>query len=197
MGLDRTYVRVPGDPRLPKDRHDAWLTGLKAGASIATNGALVGLTVNGQHPGSRIELTGKDLEVRFEGFLRSTFEVNHLEVVLNGKVIESFDKADGQTSANISGRVRIEESGWLLLRAWSDDPHPLVLDVYPYAPTSPVYITVNGKPPRSEEDADYFLTWIGNLRAAVNSHKDFNSDQERDEIIQHLDQAGAYYERCR
>ena len=197
VGLDRTYVRVPGDPRLPIDRRDAWLTGLKAGASLATNGPLIGLAVNGQYPGSRIALTGKDLEVRFEGFLRSAFNVDHLEVVFNGKVIESFDKADGQTSANISGSVKIEESGWLLLRAWNDKPHPMVLDVYPYATTSPVYITVNGKPPQSTEDAEYFLTWVGNLRTTVNAHEDFNSGQERDEIVQHLDQAEAYYERCR
>ena len=121
---DRDFrPRVPGDPRLPTDRRDAWLNGLKAGASIATNGPLVGLAVNGQYPGSRIALAGEDLEVRFEGFLRSTFDVAHLEIVLNGKVIESFDKADGQTSASISGSIAIEESGWLLLRAWSDKPH--------------------------------------------------------------------------
>jgi hypothetical protein len=144
VGLNRTYVRVPGDPRLPTDRRDAWLNGLKAGASIATNGPLVGLAVNGQYPGSRIALAGEDLEVRFEGFLRSTFDVAHLEIVLNGKVIESFDKADGQTSANISGSI--------------------------------------AKPPQSTEDAEYFLSWVGNLRTAVNSHEDFNSDHEREEI---------------
>ena len=197
VGLDRSYVRVPGDPRLPVDRRDAWLAGLKAGTSIATNGPLVGLAVNGQHPGSKIELSDKDLEVRFEGFLRSAINVDHLEIILNGMVVESFDMSDGRNSANISGTVRIEESGWLLLRAWNDTAHPMVLDVYPYATTSPVYITVEGRPPRSTEDAEYFLTWIGNLRTAVNSHEDFNSDQERNEIIQHLDQATAYYESCR
>src|SRR5260370_26162688 len=40
-----------------------------------------------------------------------------------------------------------------------------------YAHTSPVYVTVAGKPAGSAEDARYFLTWIDRL---------WNTVQERD-----------------
>lgn len=164
---------------------------------MASNGPLVGLTVNNEYPGSEIALASRDEEVSFVGTLRSAIPVDHLELVLNGDVIETFELAAGQSSADVSGRVVIKESGWLLLRAWSDEAHPMLLDIYPYATTSPVYVTVNGKRPKSTEDAEYFLTWIGNIRDAVGSRTDFNNEDELATILSHLDQAEAHYQSCR
>jgi hypothetical protein len=197
VGLDRTYVRAPRASDEPAARRDAWLAGLKAGASIASNGPLLGLTVNGEHPGGEIALSRKDRELQFQGFLRSAVKVDHLELVHNGKVVRSFDLSDAQDSADISGSITVEESGWLLLRAWNDNPHPMVLDIYPYATTSPVYVTVDGKAPQSPDDADYFQKWIENIRADVSARQDFNSEQERSEILRHLEQADAHYASCR
>ena len=197
VGLNRTYVRVAGKADTAAERQDEWLAGLKGGATMATNGALLGLTVNGEHPGGEVALSGKNEEVRFSGMLRSALPVDHLELVFNGDVIETFALEDGQSSADISGKVSVKESGWLLLRAWNDEAHPMLLDIYPYATTSPVYVTVDGKSPKSTEDADYFLAWIRNIRAAVSSRTDFNNEEELTVILSHLDQAQAHYERCR
>ena len=73
----------------------------------------------------------------------------------------------------------------------------MLLDIYPYATTSPIYVTVKGKAPKSAEAADYFLAWIDNIRSAVTSRTDFNSDHERRIVLSHLDEAEAYYQRCR
>ena len=40
----------------PLGREKAWLAGLKAGHSFATNGPLIGFTVDGKLPGSEIDL---------------------------------------------------------------------------------------------------------------------------------------------
>ena len=197
VGLNRTYVRITGDAETPEERRDLWIEGLKNGASMASNGPLVGLTVNGLHPGSEIDLSGRDEEVNFSGMLRSAVPVHHLELVFNGDVIETFDLGDGQSSLDIAGSLPIRESGWLLLRAWSDEAHPMLLDIYPYATTSPIYVTVNSKPPKSGEDAEYFLAWIENIRAAVSARTDFNNDDELKKILSHLDQADAHYQDCR
>lgn len=197
VGLNRTYVRISSEQDTEAERRDAWITALKAGASLATNGPLLALKVDGQHPGGEINLPDNKQSVSYSGFLRSAVPVDHLELVQNGEVIETFELNDERTAADISGQVTVEASGWLLLRAWSDGADAKIFDVYPYASTSPVYLTVRGKPPKSEEDAAYFLTWIDNLRDAVNSRQDFNSAAELLTINTHLDKAREHYEVCR
>ena len=197
VGLNRTYARVAGDVDTAAERRDAWISALKAGTSIATNGPLLALKVDNQLPGGELHLPDKKQTVSYSGFLRSAVPVDHLELVQNGEVVETFELADGRTSADVSGTLTVEESGWLLLRAWNDSAHPMIFDVYPYATTSPVYLTVKGKAPRSKDDADYFLTWIDNIRNAISSRQDFNSALELQTISTNLDQAQAYYEACR
>jgi len=43
-----------------------------------------------------------------------------------------------------------------VLRASSDKAEYPVLDKYAYATTSPIYVTIGGKAPRSPEDANIF-----------------------------------------
>jgi len=42
------------------------------------------------------------------------------------------------------GDLEVDSAGWLLLRAWNDGADPGVLDLYPYATTSPVYLDLPG-----------------------------------------------------
>jgi hypothetical protein len=197
VGLNRTFVRVTADATTASERRDSWIAGLTAGVSMASNGPLVALTVNGEHPGGEIALSGSDREVSFSGMLRSALPVDHLELVLNGAVIETFDTGPDKRTTDVSGSVTLEESGWLLLRAWSDDANPLLLDIYPYATTSPIYVSVDGKSPTSADDAEYFLSWLDNIRSAVTSRTDFNNDAERKTILSHLDAAEVFYQNCR
>lgn len=197
VGINRTYVQVPDASPDPALRQDQWLDGLKAGRTMATNGPLLHFTVNGQAPGSTIELNGAGRELQLSGFLRSAVPVDHVELIFNGKVIRTFESEDSRTSADLAGSVQVNESGWMLLRAWNDDAHPLIFDLYPYATTSPVFISVDNAPPRATGDADYFLAWIGRIRESVTSHSDFNDGSERVAILTHLDLAEQRYGSCR
>jgi len=85
----------------------------------------------------------------------------------------------------------------LLLRAWNDGSHPLVFDLYPYATTTPVYVTVDGELPRSTEDADYFIAWIERIRESAADHPDYNTDTERDAVLANLDRATRVFEERR
>ena len=100
---------------------------------------------------------------------------------------------DGAMSAEIENSIHIEESGWLLLRASSKEPHPEIFDMYPYATTSPVYINVKDRPLKSQKDAEYFLAWIARVRESAASHAGYNSDSERETVLQHIDDAAAIY----
>ena len=196
VGMNRTYVDA-GERRLaPAARSAAWLAALERGRSIATNAPLLGLQIAGHGPGAEIRLAAGSHELEFSGFMRSIVPIDHLELVHNGEVIERFELTDPR-AADVSGRVRVDGSGWLLLRAWNEAAHPLVFDLYPYGTTSPVYVTVGGAAPRSTRDADYFVAWIERVREAAEAHPDYNTAAERAAVLEHLDRARRVFEERR
>ncbi|HEX5764041.1 MAG TPA: CehA/McbA family metallohydrolase, partial [Woeseiaceae bacterium] len=197
VGMNRTYVEMPHENLEPAARRDAWLSGLKNGQSLATNGPLLGLTVNGEGPGGDVALGAGDNELTYSGFLRSMVPVDHLELVYNGKVVKAFDLRGEQKSADLSGSLQVDESGWLLVRAWNEGSHPSVFDLYPYATTTPVYVSIDGRAPRSAEDAGYFIAWIERIRESAAEHPGYNSDKERALVLAHLDRAQQVFENRR
>jgi hypothetical protein len=70
-----------------------------------------------------------------------------------------------------------------------------VLDLYPYATTGAIYVKVDNKEVRSAEDASYFLTWIDKVQAAAEKHPDYNSDWERQHVLQLIKDARAVFEK--
>lgn len=189
VGMNRVYVH--SDRPL---EHRRWLSGLKAGRSFATNGPLLEMTVEGIGLGGEVRLpAGRDVAVSIR--LRSNVPVDRLELVQNGRVVHQIPLAADRRSATTTVQVPVDRSGWLLLRARGDKPAYPTLDVYPYATTSPVYLTVGGRPTRSAGDARFFMSWIDRMRASVETHRDWNTDAERQETLDMLAQARAEYER--
>jgi TolB protein len=189
VGMNRVYVRS-GRPL----EHRRWLSALKAGRSFATNGPLVEMTVESTGLGGELRLSaGRDVAVSVR--LRSNVPVDHLELVQNGRVVQEIPIAPDRRSATATVKVPVTRSGWLLLRARGEKSAYPTLDVYPYATTSPVYLTVGGRPTRSPEDARYFISWIDRMRASVERHQDWNTAAERQETLDLLAQARAEYER--
>ena len=128
---------------------------------------------------------------------RSAVPVDHLELIVNGEVARSFEIGGRGRSADISGTVTVAGSGWLLLRAWNEESHPLIFDLYPYATTSPVYVKLDGRAATSPEDAGYYLAWLARIREAVEAHQDFNDETERNRILANLDAARQRFMECR
>jgi TolB protein len=127
--------------------------------------------------------------------LRSNVPVDHLELVMNGRVVEEIPLEANRRSATATVRVPVDRSGWILLRARADSAAYPTLDIFPYATTSPIYLTVAGRPARSPEDARYFMAWIDRMRAAVEAHGEWNGDGERRETLEMLSRARAEYAR--
>jgi TolB protein len=195
-GVNRTYVRVAGDAKNPAQRRDEWLNALASGHSIATNGPLLGFDVERRGPGEEISLVAGRHELAYRGFMRSTVPVDHVEVVHNGRVIDTIDVSENRRSVDFSGQAVVDGPGWLLLRAWNDASHPLIFDRYPYATTTPVWISVDGQGPRSKSDAEYFIAWIERLRQAAADHPDYNNEAEISKILPRLDAAAARFQAC-
>jgi hypothetical protein len=189
VGMNRVYVRT-GEPFTRARLLDS----LRAGRSFATNGPLLELTVNGRRVGDEVRLPAAGGTVQARVRLRSNVPLDHLELVVNGEPRE-VPLGETRRSVDTTVRVPVTRSGWILLRARTDRAVYPVLDLYPYATTSPLYITLGNRPVRSREDAAYFVAWIDRLRAAADSNKDWNSETEKRSVLDILAQARAEYER--
>ena len=191
VGFNRVYTWVPAWPL----NLEMWTDGFKRGRTFATNGPLINFTLNGEMVGSELKLEKPQQEVAFTARLRSIVPVDHLEVVCNGKVEKDLKLEGARDSADAKGTIPIAESGWCVLRAWSDKAVYPVLDNYAYATTSPVYVTVAGAQPRSPEDAKYFAAWIGRTMEITGAYPDWNSAQEKELVMKRLADAKAIYEK--
>lgn len=188
VGQNRVYVESADDTGDPSARTAAWLQGLKRGHSVATNGPLVYLTINGSGPGSEIFLAQAG-KVHLQGFMRSNTAVDNLEILRNGQVTQRIELKGDAMSADFELDLDVAESGWVLVRAWNKQASPDVLDVYPYATTNPVFVTLAGKPMVSPTDADYFIAWIDRILQAAETHPGYNSDAERVALVSDIKQA--------
>jgi len=200
VGLARVYVDTGAELDFASadatERTAAWLEGLRQGRTMATNGPLLDFELAGQGPGSEIRLqAGQSLD--YSGFMRSIVNVGHLEVVVNGEVVRSIELDKDTGNADFSGKLELQQNSWVLLRAWSDQPSPDVLDIYPYATTNPVYVQVDDEVMRSTKDADYFIAWIDRVTEAAASHPDYNTDEEKRVVLENMALARQRFEQCR
>ena len=189
VGMNRVYVRT-GEPFTRARLLDS----LRAGRSFATNGPLLEVTVDGSSVGDEVRLPASGGTVQARVRLRSNVPVDHLELVVNGEPREIRLGAD-RRSADTVVSVPVTRSGWVLLRARSDRAIYPVLDLYPYATTSPVYLAVGNRPTRSKGDAEYFMAWIDRLRAGAEASQDWNTESEKRSVLETLARARAEFER--
>jgi hypothetical protein len=187
VGLNRVFLNT-GGKRDVASLKDA----LKQGRGFVSNGPLLGLEIGGAHPGDTLRLAGP-ASVSYRVALRSPVPVDHLELVQDGQVIRQFKLEGDRRRLDASGELPVQRSGWLLLRAWNDGSDPQVLDLYPYATTSPVYLSGSAPAPAAGQDAQYFVTWLDRVIAEASARTDYNDDQEKRETIDYLQRARAGY----
>lgn len=203
VGLSRVYVQDGAREAGPsvaislQAREDGWLAGLKAGHSMATNSALLGLEVDGKPPGSVLELPTRGATLQLRGFMRSIVPMDHLEVLQNGKVIRAIRLQGDRRSADLDEQVHATETGWILLRAWNEHADPDIFDIYPYATTNPVFLTQGNTRRQCGADADYFIAWIDRLSAAARAHPGYNTEVERQLTLAQIAAARKEFERRR
>jgi hypothetical protein len=188
VGLNRVYVKA-GVPLT----HPKFLAALKAGKTFATNGPLLELSVNGRDIGSEIALPNGMSKLTIRGRMRSIVAVDRVEIVVNGNVVDSLPLSADHRSAQGTRMLTVNNSSWVTLRAWSAHSQAPILDIYPFATTSPVYITVGGRPQRSARDTQFFMAWLSRLLADADANTDYNSLAEKAEVLATIRNARAEY----
>jgi hypothetical protein len=189
VGTTRVFVQSPA----PMNRK-AWYTALKAGKSFATNGPLLQLTINQTGIGGELRLPRGKHMLRARVTLRSIVPIDHLELIRNGEVALSIPLSGDRTAIDTTVSVAVTESGWFVLRAYSDKAIEPVLDLYPFGTTSPVYVTVDKQPVRSTEDAKYFLKWIDRIEEDAKKHDGWNTEPEKQGVLNRIAQARREFE---
>jgi TolB protein len=185
VGMNRVFLETGG-------RRDAAaaMAALKAGHGFASNGPLLGLLLDGAKPGQASRQSAGKHQYRIA--LRSPVAVDHLELVHNGKAVKSFVLTGDRRSFDDAGEIDLD-SGWLLLRAWNDGADPLVLDLYPYATTNPVWLGAGALAPTARQDATYFADWLTRVLAAAEARDDYNDAKERRATLDYLRDARDKY----
>ena len=192
IGLNRVYAEVPAPPN-EQIKIGPWLAAIKAGHTFATNGPLLRFSLGGQPIGGEVKLNKKEA-VHFTAALSSIVPVDHLQIVCNGKVAQELKLDAARTSVHFDGSLPLETSGWCVLRAFSDKAEYPILDLYPYATTSPIYVNVAGVPLHSAADATYFVAWMDRLIAAARSNTAWNTEEEKQSVLTILEEARKNYE---
>jgi TolB protein len=189
VGLNRVYAQLAestGDP-------ESWLEALHRGRSFATNGPLLAFTLAGQGVGGEVNLSKPQSQVKFTAWMRSVVPVDHLQVVCDGEVVREVPISGNRDRADFDGTLPVNKSGWCVLRAFGNAAQHPILDLYPYATTSPIYLSVAGAPVRSPSDAQYFVRWIDRLLQEVRTFKDWNTPAEQQSVLQQLSRARQIY----
>ena len=192
VGMNRVFVAL----ERPGLDVGEWLAGLKAGRSFASNGPLLDFELGGDAIGDELAL-GAPRSVGWRAHLRSLVPVDHLEIVCNGRVARTVPLDAARTAVDARGTLAVKDSGWCLLRASSDDARYPVLDNYVYATTSPVYVNIGGRAPRSAVDAAWFVAWVDRVREATERYPDWNSPAEKARVLAQIAAARARFERLR
>jgi hypothetical protein len=186
-GGGRVYVHSG-----PRFDYLAWLAAYRQGRSFASNGPIAVLTVDGKEPGDEIRLDGP-ATVRVSATVTAQVPLETVELIVNGKAAHSVPAARKE-KVEFSQAVKVDGSSWIALRALGPR-HRLVLnDTMAFAHTSPVYVTVAGRPVRIAGDIGFYRDWVERLIARTEKSGRFGNPEQKAEIIALFRKALAWYQ---
>ena len=185
VGAVRTYTHLVDDDALS---FDAWATAVRAGRTFISSGPVLELAVEGREPGDTVELRAPD---RLEVVARARAAqpvISDLEVVVNGRVIAAVAAHTGATDLVAHETIPIEAGSWIAARSRSGSEIQSAFTSSMAAHTSPVYVTVAGRPLVPAADDARVVeqvilgarTWVADLAAVA-------APAERERMVAFLD----------
>lgn len=172
----------------------SWLEALRAGRSFITNGPLLELTVNGAPIGSELTADAGDT-LRIEARALCRGAMAPLELVHNGAVVATAEArlVEGRYEAALSSEAKAGKSGWYAVRTMPlssnyDHPDPLTPPFNDYgkplfAHSSPIYVTVGGRPVYDAASGHALLTDVLRSEERIASEGAFSGPDERDAVL--------------
>ena len=186
LGEVRTYV-FTGDEFDP----DRWFEALAEGHSFVTNGPALDFTVDGQLPGSTINL---DQDADLDLFVRARCHprigsLKVLRIVSNEGVLKEMTPSRSEQELAIRDSIRIERSRWLVASAECENGA--------VAHSSPIYTIVDGRPHWSPKRSQELINkQLAAMKLIEDEFAD-GSDSRHRGIRKRLAKARAFYVRLR
>jgi hypothetical protein len=179
LGGHRVYARL-NEPLT----YARWIAAFKRGRTFATNGPMIWLKVNGAEPGDELKLADAPQQVFVDVKVEANEPPEKIELIVNGRVISPVPRM-----------LRLERSAWIAARATGPWNRMVINDTSLFAHTSPVYVTLGGKPIRSAADARYWQEWITQLMARTQDKGQFSKEEHKNEVLKLFAEGRAVYER--
>jgi hypothetical protein len=183
-GWGRVYAHL-GDRVLSVD---AFKEAIRGGRTVVTNGPWLDLEVNGEGPGSVLDLAVGDrlgLRARTRGAGAETLTLAGPDGII----------AEGDADSDLRLETLVEGPTWLSAIARGAG-HPNTLDESVLAHTSPVYVDVAGRRVGRVADARWCLELLDQLERFVAEHGHFSpaTREERfGDLLMALDEARSFY----
>jgi hypothetical protein len=178
-GYNRVYAEVNGPLTAQKFWH-----AVRQGKSFATSGPMLFLDINNKRLGDHIEYQShekNELSINIE--VQSIDRLLSLEIVHNGQVIRQIALDGNSPTPVLNSKHHFKHfpsrSGWYAGRAIYESPHGHLRQAH----TSPIYLSVDGKPTAFKRDADYMIQWIDKLLEIANEPDRFQSQIDHNEVI--------------
>lgn len=149
-GTGRNYVRVDGEEITSRSVLEAAMAGK---GFVTTGPALLFRVGQNAQPGDVID-SGKQT---WTATLASTNDIDIVELVVNGKVVETFEGIKAGETLEYQGEIVLPEGGWVAIRAYAselkEDTWP-TMHARPFVHTSPIWIkSIGSTDPDSREKA--------------------------------------------
>jgi hypothetical protein len=181
VGYNRVYVHCDGELTWEK-----WWEGLKAGRVVVTNGPVMQPRVDGRLPGHVFQAEkGESLDLTISLNLSTREKIDYLEVVQNGRVVHEVRLDKWAEAGGMLPPVRFEQSGWLLVRAVTNNG-----STYRYATSGPFYVEIGYQPRISKQAAQFFLDWTFERARQLK----LDSPEQREEVIGYHRAARDYWQ---
>ncbi|MGH9632257.1 MAG: CehA/McbA family metallohydrolase [Bryobacteraceae bacterium] len=186
-GGGRVYVQTGG-----RFDYEAWLDGFRRGRSFASNGPVMTLEVNGKPPGEEVVLQASG-EVAVRASVNTQVPLDRVDLIVNGRPVHT-EQAGGKSTIDLQTRVPVHESSWIALRALGPRHRLIMNDTMAFAHTSPVYVSVGGRPVRVADDLRFYREWVERLIARTEKSPRFATPERRQEVLALFKKALAWYE---
>lgn len=118
-----------------------YIKAVKEGRSFVTNTPVLLLEIGGKAtPGDVIEVGQQN----FSLYVTSAIAVENIELIVNGEVAWTGGGMKAGASSTFKGEIDLPEGGWIAARAHGGSTSWPLMDSYPFAHTSPIWINHKG-----------------------------------------------------
>lgn len=174
--------------------YDAWLNGLKSGATFITNGPSLTLRVAGQPPGSVLDMrTSRRKQVNTFVRWQALRPVQRIELICNGEVVAREEYSEGLREGVLRTRLAVPNDSWIAARCWGRQR-----DSYGHAQwahTSPVYVQSGGPNPATRGSAEFFVGEMERAVEWVTTKGRFDHDDHRQRMVEIFNNGREQYAR--